>query len=550
MKRLSRAFFVASLGIGLSASSSASAQIGLSGAAPPPPTQSGPPPETHAASGGDGALPTVTGAEPRLPEDPLSIPPSVAEEIGTDIDRDRETGRGEETDRTWLGLYYSEKSGDFSFKTVFPFWFERKQPNDRASFFSPLYFNRRSKDHDADIVFPLFWRLRNDDSFTTIVGPVAHRKTPTESDTWVAPFFFEGKRPGGGYFSIPPLLTYTQHSEDGGFNLVGPAYCSWKGGSTCNLKRANDIDFGIAPLYFAGKSDKSRYELAPPLLHYFRHDELSESSINIWGPLIWKRTKDTRAFNIFPIFWHSWGKDESHLTVFPLFHYGYKGNSKLLINPFYVSARSEEGAKTFATWGYARHRGRTELDMITPFYWRWADPDIGEESKLVFPFLYSSRGPRSQDAAFFPFWAHFKRDGLRETTWVTPFFQHTHSLTGFQTNIHPIVYVGRNYDTTHTVVAPFFWDFASPDSRATVAFPFYWRFADRESVSQVLLNTYYGQKKRSSGLDWQFHFFPAFSFGETPNGHWWNVLYGLAGYTREGTATKIRAMWIPFSLSE
>jgi hypothetical protein len=29
------------------------------------------------------------------------------------------------------------------------------------------------------------------------------------------------------------------------------------------------------------------------------------------------------------------------------------------------------------------------------------------------------------------------------------------------------------------------------------------------------------------------------SYGETPNGHWWNVLYGLAGYTREGTATTV-----------
>lgn len=548
MRSKSRLVAASLLVLGLSLPSSSSAQVGLSGAAPPPPTQGGPPPETHAAAGGDDAIPKVTGGEPRLPADPLEIPPEVEERIGTSIDRDRETGRGETVERTWIGPYYAERSGEYSFKTIFPLWFERKQINDRASFFSPLYFNRRSKDHDADVVFPLFWKLRDGDTHTTVVGPVAHRKSPTESDTWVAPLYFQGSRPGGGYLSIPPLLTYTRHDENSGLNLVGPAYCSWKGGSSCNLQRADDIDFGIAPFYFAGKNDRSRYELAPPLLHYFHYDELDESSINVWGPLVWKRTKDTQAFNIFPIFWHSWGKNEDHVTVFPFFHYGYKGNASLLVNPFFVSARSEEGATTFATWGYARHRGRTQLDMITPLYWRWEDPDIGRESKLLFPFLYASRGPRSVDTAFFPFWARFERYGLSETTWITPFFQRTTSITGWQTNLHPIVYLGRTYDETHTVIAPFFWDFASPESRATVAFPFYWRFADRESVSQVLLNTYYHEKKR--GSDWQFHFFPAFSFGETPNGHFWNVLYGLAGYSREGTATKVRAMWIPFEISQ
>lgn len=532
------------------ATSPASAQIGLPGAAPPKPTQSGDAPETHAASGGDDAIPKVTGAEPRLPDDPLAVSPEVEARIGSDADLDRVTGKGATTEREWYGPYYSEKSGDYSFKTVFPFWFEQKEPHDRTTFVSPLYLNRRSTERDADIVFPLFWNLRLGETRTTIVGPVAHRKTPTESDTWVAPLYFEGKREGGGYFSIPPLLTYLQNSQEGGFNLIGPAYCSWKGGSSCSLREADDIDLGVAPFYFAGKNDRSRYELSPPLLHYFHYDELNESSINVWGPLVWKKTKETASFNVFPFFWHTWGKDEDHLTVFPLFHYGHKGNKKLLVNPFYVSAQSEEGAKTFATWGYARHRGRTELDMVTPLYWRWADPDAFEENRLILPFLYTSRGPRSSDTAVFPFYARFNRFGLKKTTWVTPFFQHTKSVTGWETNLHPIVYLGRQYDTTHTVVAPFFWDFASPDSRATVAFPFYWRFADRESTSQLLLNTYYSEKRRPSGKDWEFHFFPALSFGETPQGHWWNVLYGLAGYTREGTATKVRALWMPISLSE
>jgi hypothetical protein len=99
------------------------------------------------------------------------------------------------------------------------------------------------------------------------------------------------------------------------------------------------------------------------------------------------------------------------------------------------------------------------------------------------------------------------------------------------------------------VVAPFFWDFANPKGRATVVFPAYWRFSDDREVSQLVGNVYYHETKLSTGLDWEVHIFPAFSYGETPNGHWWNVLYGLAGYTRKGSYTEMRTLWIPITLS-
>ena len=45
-------------------------------------------------------------------------------------------------------VWYDERSGDYSFKTLFPFWFERKQGDDRASVYGP-YYQRRSPDEDA-----------------------------------------------------------------------------------------------------------------------------------------------------------------------------------------------------------------------------------------------------------------------------------------------------------------------------------------------------------------------------------------------------------------
>jgi hypothetical protein len=382
------------------------------------------------------------------------------------------------------------------------------------------------------------------------VGPFVHREAPGEHDNWLAPLVFSGSRPKGGYFHIPPLLTFTSHDEKGGFNLIGPYYCSWKGGSSCSPKRADDIDYGVPPFFFAGKGELSRYELVPPLLHYYRYSELDDSSTNIWGPLVWRHTKESDSFNVLPLFWHSWGKNEDHLTVFPFFHYGYKGTSNLFINPLFLTARGENGESTFATWGYARYRGRTSLDMVTPLFWHWEDPDVGLSNTLLLPFYYRSTSPRNNDFALFPFYMHFKRFGLSETTWVTPFVQHTHDVQGWVTNIHPLVYLGRTYETTHTIIAPFFWDFASPHSRTTVGFPVYWRFADDTSVSLLAGNTYYRERRLSSGTDWEVHIFPAFSYGETPDGHWWNVLFGLAGYTRRGPMTQARALWIPITLSD
>ena len=54
------------------------------------------------------------------------------------------------------------------------------------------------------------------------------------------------------------------------------------------------------------------------------------------------------------------------------------------------------------------------------------------------------------------------------------------------------------------------------------------------------------QKRVAGGTDWQFHFAPLFSYGEDPRGYFWNVLFGLAGYSHHGTETQTRVFWIPF----
>jgi len=261
------------------------AQVGFGTPGAGPPAQSAPKPppgmETHAAPGAEDNQPKLPTAEPTLPPDPLAIPPTVRKRIGTDADQDVETGLGTKMERDFYGLYYSERSGNYRFRTVFPLWAERTMPHDRASLFGPLYFNRRSTDYDADILFPFFWKLRDHETHTTIVGPLLHRESPGSPargdepaqpgrhDNWFAPLFFEGKTDdGGGYFHVPPLLTFTHHTAKNGFNLIGPMFCKWKGGPACDPRSADDIDLGVAPFYFYGRDDRREYEAVPPLLHY------------------------------------------------------------------------------------------------------------------------------------------------------------------------------------------------------------------------------------------------------------------------------------------
>jgi len=523
---------------------------GAPGGAPPPQQPEGP--ETHAASGGDSS--TLPTEEAQLPEDPNEVSKKLKKQLDSDFDPDAEVEVGREalTEREFYGLYYRERSGDYSFQGVFPpLWLERREGDDRASLFGLTYYNRRSKDHDADVVFPVFWKLRDHETYTTVVGNVMHRESPTGHDNWVAPFFFEGSGEGGSeYLHIPPLLTFNSRTDHDGFSMYGPVFCNWTGGPRCDGRTADKIDYGVAPFYFYGRDDRSEYEVIPPLLHYYSYDEANDQEYDIWGPVWTEKNRDGGVFNVLPVFYHSWADNEASTTLFPFFHYSYQGPQKQTIaTPLFVDHTDEDGAHTFATYVYARHRGRTELDMWSPLVWRYADPDVNLERWMVFPFVYRETSNRSDNLAIFPFYGQFKRRGLSREWWVTPLFRHKRSITGWQTDLYPLFYSGRTYNKTHVVLAPFFYDFASPNSRSTVVAPLFWRFKNPKGLDQVIGNTYYGEKKTPQGTEWQFHFFPLFSFGETPRGHWWNILYGLAGYTQEGTYSKMRLAYIPITLS-
>ena len=512
-------------------------------------------PELHAASGGaESTIPQ--GNEPTLPEEPLTLSEETRARIGTDFMLDDlELGREPVTDRDFYGLYYRERSHQYQLQLAFPLWMERTQPSlkdpsklDRASIFGGVYYNRRSATRNDDIVFPFFWNLRDEQARTTIVGPFVNRVAPLESDNWLAPLYFFGEREHGGYHIIPPLLTYMNSDAEGGFNLIGPGFCSWSKAQGC-FGDVEERDWGIAPLFFAGKDRSSDYRLIPPLLHYHERDDVG-TSLDLWGPFYRETTKTRDLFHIMPLYWSIWGEHERHTTLFPFFHHGWNKNASLTVTPLFLNGTSEEGNTTFATWLYARYRGRTELDMYSPLLWLYRDPDIDLDQTLLFPFYYRRTSPRENSLAVFPFYGQFERYGLSKSTWVTPFFNHSHDLTGWSTNLHPVLYFGRDGYSSHSVVAPIFWDFSDPTSRSTIVAPLYWRFAKPDSLTQLIGNVLYTETRSRQGTDWKVHILPALSYGQTPDGHSWDLLFGLVGYTRRAAETKMRLFWIPITLSE
>jgi len=466
-------------------------------------------------------------------------PEELKKQIGSDAERDVEVGRGPHTSRTIIPPYYEERSGSFSFRTVFPIWAERREPGrSRLALRSPLL---QPAQHAARRRRPLSMFLEPARRRRPHDGgrPFMHREAPGEHHNWLAPLFFSGSR-RGRLFAHSAAFDVHPSQREGRLQpgrslllfLVRRLVVQRLGRRRHRLRRAS------LPLRRSKRALSLRVGPSPFAL--FHYSEVDDSSLNVWGPFVWKHQRETDSFNVLPLFWHSWGKSEEHLTLFPFFHYGYEGTKMLLINPLFVSARGEQGESTFATWGYARYRGGTSLDMITPFYWHFEDPISAYPLAPLSFFLQLVEPARLRDDALSLFLAHQARWSQRIGVGHAA-IRAQPRLSGWSTNLYPFLYLGRSEESTHTVVAPIFWDFASPKSRVTVAFPFYWRFADTTSVSQLLGNTYYHERKVGSSRDWELHIFPAFSYGETPDGHWWNVLYGWPA-TRAAVPTRACAL--------
>lgn len=506
----------------------------------------------------------------QTPIDPLAMSPEMAATIGSDYEtkRDRPIGK---TQRRFYGLY-EERRADYRLRMLPPLYLEQTrglldpahpelgQNPDREGLYGLFYYQRRSQKLSADVLFPFFWNVRDEQSHLTAVGPFVHQESPTGHDNWLAPLFFAGnhKKAGGdsGYTIIPPLLTFSQWKPESAFTYSILYY---------RLRSGSDVDAGVVPFYFHGDNGnvdgaRKTYTLIPPLIFYHSFDEINQASFTVAGPVIASDTPFRSVFDIAPIFFHIEGKPETggiretHTTLVPFFHYGKTDDLTLIATPLFLTRKTHD-TRTLITPIYSRattRSGSATLEMagpVLPLWINYHDKDIDQHAYALLPFLYRNTSHTRSDVLT-PLFGRFENIGVSRTFWVFPNITASFDTHGFETDIHPIVYVGRSDQTRHTVVAPVYWDFADPDKRLTIGFPLYWRFADHkdDSVVEVVANTLYTQKRTSEGLNWAFHVLPFFSYGESPSGYFWNVLLGLAGYEKTAKAKYVKALWLPIKV--
>lgn len=492
------------------------------------------------------------------PADPLQMSPEVRSRIGSDAGEMPPPATGELKLR--IVPYYEESRGDYRLRTVPPFWLEHARGigtqagEDRQSLYGLLYYQRRSRRFDTDLAFPLFFHHRDGDDRTTVLGPVVHRQTPESHDNWVFPLVFEGKRKDGGYLHAPLVLMTSHWNSEGAFTIWGPYFRNRTG---------NDVDSGFVPLWFHGESGdiggRKNYSLAPPLAFYHRESELEQSSFTVAGPVIIDTDPKRAAYDVVPIFFHVRGRPEtggireSHTTLFPLFHYGNAGDRSLLWVPGYLR-RITPDTDTLITPFYSHALTRNGDEglrfggPIVPLFFDYRDKRLQSHAWAIAPLYYQSSSKRGFDVMT-PLFGRFESYGISKTTWVFPTLVHSTDESGYETDVHPLLYIGRSGTSSHAVLAPLYWDFKTQSSRATVAFPLVWRFSySDQTVTQVTGNVVYLQKPVVGGLETQTHIAPFFSWGSSPNGYFWNVLFGLAGYSKDGDTTTLRALWIPIQI--
>ncbi len=510
-------------------------------------------------------------SEPEIapPSDPLAMDPDRRKEIGSSYQEGPASPEGP-LHSGFHFPYWEERRGDYRLRLAPPLMLEHTRGlqdptqelygipkhEDTEGLYGLLYYRRRSLELDMDVVFPALWRVRDRDNHVVVAGPLVHREAPGENDNWIAPLFFQGSRKeGGGYFHSLPLLTTSHWSKEGAFTLVGPFFYD---------RTHADVDMGIAPLWFHGDNgsvdgNRRSYTLLPEFLFYHSWHELDSASTTILGPVIVQSNEKRAVFDVAPLFFQITGKPEtggvpeSHTTLLPLFHWGTSPDQKLRIFPGFLY-RETKDAYTLLTPFYSNAQTRsgatslTAVGPILPLYWNYTDRDLGVHARAYAPFFYYSDSPAGHDWLT-PLVGHFESYGLSSTWWLAPTFTFNTNTHGWEDDLHPLIYIGRNDDSSHTVIAPVFWDFANPKGRTTIGFPIYWRFAEgnNESVAQVAVNTLYLQKHVAGGNDWSFHFLPLFSYGEDPSGYFWNFLFGFAGYSRHGTSNQTRVFWIPFN---
>lgn len=452
-----------------------------------------------------------------------------------------------------------ERAGGVETIATFPLFYLRQGGGTTELSIPPYYAMRGPQ--EWDVLFPLFWWYRGAGHHTWIVPPIWHHEGSDGHDFGFPPFVLTGRHAERHYTLIPPLLTIDWGVDDEErYTFSSLFWRVWEHGTE---------HWGIFPFLWVENGERTSYTIAPPL--FFRFEDRTEgTALTVVPPFYHRDEPNGSYFGIPPLFHHNSGPGHTSTTIFPLLsHYSEEQDVfRLTVAGLFWWWR-DHGDETIVTPLYQRFRGATELDAIAPFFFYIRDPRTDSTTLAVPPLVWHLEDPASVATVVLPFFARFEERGRSttwvtplvanhqdherddETTWILPTIQVSNWHDGDAVNIHPVWYFESVPSHQHSVLAPFWWDFESFEgerNRYTVLFPFFWRFREGHTTSTLVLNVYHRERTRSDGSsEWEFHFFPFFSYGESSEGgHWWKIFYGLAGYERRGPYGMTTLFYVPF----
>ncbi|MCY1069507.1 hypothetical protein OV090_32500 [Nannocystis sp. RBIL2] len=402
---------------------------------------------------------------------------------------------------TLLGGGRSGKNGRWGFGITPLLTFVRNEPGGKS----------------FQVVTPLFGHSHDPSAFggkgeRTLSAAVLgyYRRRGERWDAGFAPLAFVGRDGTRSYQTITPLFWHrrdTDPQNPSDLWVLGPAYAK---------KVKSGGHGGLAPLVFAGRDDKFRYGIVPPLLFGHVHDVEAQRSRTV--SLVFARDKgpDHRTLGVLNLFWDvKRPAGERHTALFPLFYrrhaegktltltplggaystpeqrtwsaaallYGFRGYKDptrrgfgLIPLIFYDRRKVEGGVASNLVVAplFARHRAPSEdLDMWSPLVWRTATRGEKPRKNLaVIPFYFRQRQPDGIDVdagLILPFF--YSRDKVRRTHTLIagPAF---HRLTRTSLNAG---------------LVPVYWWHDSAEKRRLISLPLIFHQADKNKLEHTTI---------------------------------------------------------------
>ncbi len=473
--------------------------------------------------------------------------------------------------RFFFPPYLREWGPQHDTTVVFPFYWQSRV-RDTSWLLIPPFFRLRSPMANTDAFFPLAFHTtgrRTDGSTysTTVVPPVwVHRSQGPGRARALAhgafPFYsyYEGFGPNGRlegeHLVIPALLTFhrwTRTSQQ----TITPLFQYVRDGSSVTWTAGP-----VVPLVARHTSPTLRWTLVWPALFFQRSDLTENRHLTVVGPFWTERTPNSLSVNLAPVVFHSHGRGFSRTTIVPLFHTEESREHFTFATLLggYTRVRNES---TLVLPFYQNHRGTFQFDSVAPLFYYGRDRRAGTSTVQVLNFVRSDR-PTGSTTVLFPLFAHIHEEGRFDTT-ITPVFGHSYDQTRrartvvaanvhYESspehnvlNIYPLLYTASGRRWHHNVFFPFVWDIGNQDEgrQTTVIFPFYAHVGDRRGYTRwAFPDVIWWRHGSGETLSWGYDVAPFFQYGEPRRGdYYWSILYGLAGYRRQGNYEQTRVFW-------